>query len=308
MNRLQRAALLMVIAPLLVATAGTAVASDRGASRAPAVQGRATGDVVSTDCTSAAVFRATEFPRDPRVDNIWFPLRPGTNFVWSGTVVENSVTHRHQIVSTVTDLSKTIDGVHALILFERDLDNGQLQESELAFMAQDEQGRVWNLGEYPEEYADGKLEGAPSTWIAGIARARAGVGMLAKPRVGTTAYLQGFAPKVGFRDCAQVVRTEPKVCVPVQCYHHVLVIREWAPQEPEGGYQLKYYAPGVGNIKVGAIGGDSPEVLRLTKLTRLNTIDLSTIRKQVLAQDRRGYRVSPTVYGRTGAPTRLRCP
>jgi len=168
-------------------------------------------------------------------------------------------------------------------------------------LARDDQGRatIRAVRVTTQMHVDGKLDGAPSTWIAGIARATAGVGMLSKPRVGTAAYLQGFAPKVDFRDCAQVVQTDQRVCVPVHCYHHVLVTEEWAPLEPDGGHQLKYYAPGVGNIKVGAIGGTNPEVLQLSQLTRLNDKELAAVRGQVLAQDRRGYRVSPNVYGRT---------
>ena len=295
------ALLIALVTPLLIATAGRAGASDGDESNGHDSESHAPITVtVPADCSSAAVFQAKEFPRRPRVDNTFFPLRPGTNFVMSGTVVdEEGVTHQHDIVTTVTDLTKTINGVRSIIVFDRDLDNGELQESELAFMAQDKDNRVWNTGEYPEEYVDGKLDGAPSTWIAGIARATAGVGMLAKPRVGTAAYLQGFAPKVDFRDCAQVVQTDQRVCVPVHCYHHVLVTEEWAPLEPDGGHQLKYYAPGVGNIKVGAIGGTNPEVLQLSQLTRLNDKELAAIRGQVLAQDRRGYRVSPNVYGRT---------
>jgi len=123
--------------------------------------------------------------------------------------------------------------------------------------------------------------------------------MQAVPKVGTTAYLQAVAPKVDFRDCAQVVKTAQRVCVPVRCFDKVLVIDEWAPLDPEGGHQLKYYAPGVGNIKVGAVGGDTPEVLELTRRKPLSGKDLTTVRKHALAQDHRGYRVSPNVYGRT---------
>ena len=311
MNRkhIRLAMLMALVAPLLLATAGTALAQDGDQS-----SGHDSDDhpaitvTVPADCASAATFNAREFPRRPRVDNTFFPLVPGTNFVMSGTVVdEQNVTHQHDIVTTVTDLTKTINGVRSIIVFDRDLDNGELQESELAFMAQDEDKRVWNVGEYPEEYVDGKIDGAPSTWIAGIAGAKAGVGMLARPRVGTAAYLQGFAPKVDFRDCAQVVQTDQKVCVPVRCYHHVLVTEEWAPLDPDGGHQLKYYAPGVGNIKVGAIGGTNPEVLQLAKLTKLSNKELAAIRRQVLAQDRRGYKVNPNVYGRTPFATCLDC-
>jgi hypothetical protein len=74
---------------------------------------------------------------------------------------------------------------------------------------------VWNLGEYPEEYEHGRLRGAPDTWIAGLSRARAGVLMLADPRVGTPSYLQGWAPDIEFADRARVLRTGVRSCVPV---------------------------------------------------------------------------------------------
>jgi hypothetical protein len=296
------ATLIAFVTPLLVATAGSAVAAPIPES---AVRSAAATAPVPVDCTAAAPFKAKAFPYHPRVDNTWFPLVPGTNFVMEGTVVDDAgETHTHRIVTTVTDLTKLIDGVRSVIVFDRDFDNGELQESELAFMAQDKNSRVWNVGEYPEEYVHGKLDGAPSTWISGIARARAGVGMQPVPRVGTDAYLQGVAPKVDFRDCAQVVHTGRRVCVPVHCYDHVLVIEEWAPLDPAGGHQLKYYAPGVGNVQVGAVGGDTAEVLQLIELKKLNAKDMSAVRNAVLAQDRRGYAVSHDVYARTEPATR----
>lgn len=259
-------------------------------------------------CAPLTRFESDDFPRGAQVDNKWFPLTPGTNFVMKGTVVEDGVVHRHRIVTTVTDLTKVINGVRSIVVFERDYDDGRLQESELAFMAQDKDGRVWNVGEYPEEYADGQFEGAPSTWIAGIAGARAGVGMRAVPRLGSSAYLQGLARKVGFYDCAKVLKTGQRVCVPVHCYDNVLVIDEWAPPEPEGGHQRKYYAPGIGNIRVDAVGGVAREVLELAQLTKLSPKALTAVRSEALAQDRRGYRVSPKVYGRTPPAKRTLSP
>src|SRR5205085_8847383 len=142
---------------------------------------------------------------------------------------------------------------------------GVLQESELFFLAQREDGSVWTLGEYPEEYDNGELTGAPSTWISGTARARAGIAMLAQPKVGAPTYLQGLGPKVGFKDCATVFQTGQRTCVPTGCYDGVLVTDEFAPLEPEGGHQRKFYAPGVGVVRVGAAGGVDPEELKLTK-------------------------------------------
>jgi hypothetical protein len=199
-----------------------------------------------------------------------------------------------------------LNGITSLVVYERDYEDGVLQEAELAFVAQDERGVVWNVGEYPEEYSDGVLDGAPSTWIAGIHGARAGVSMLAKPSVGRRAYLQGLALSVDFRDCGKVVRLGGRLCVPVGCYHDVLTVDEWAPLEPDGGHQLKYYARGVGVIRVGAAGGINQEVLKLTSRTRLSRAALAAIDKRVLAQDRRGYRISKDVYRHTSR-ARLLC-
>jgi hypothetical protein len=166
-------------------------------------------------------------------------------------------------------------------------------------MAEDMTGRVWNVGEYPEEYTDGRLDGAPSTWISGIHGAEAGIGMPAHPRTGTAAYLQGIAPSVDFHDCAKVVRTQQHVCGPRGCYDHVLVIAEWDPLDPQGGTQLKYYAPHVGTVRVEALGGDAPENLHLTRATTLHGSALAEVDRRALLQDARGYRVSPDVYGHT---------
>src|SRR5690349_20975466 len=140
--------LIAAVVPLLIGTAGSAVGA---ATAVPGVRSAATTASVPADCSASARFDPRAFPNRPRVDNKWFPLVPGTNFVMQGTVVEGGVTHQHRIVTTVTDLTKVIDGVRSVIVFDRDYDNGELQESELAFMAQDKYRRVWNVGEYPEE-------------------------------------------------------------------------------------------------------------------------------------------------------------
>lgn len=50
------------------------------------------------------------------------------------------------------DLTKVIDGVRTIVLFDVDVQDGKVIESELFFVAQDRDGIVWTLGEYPEEY------------------------------------------------------------------------------------------------------------------------------------------------------------
>ena len=85
--------------------------------------------------------------------------------------MDNGVAVPHQVVFIVTDVTKEIDGVPAVVVWDRDFTNGQLLEEELTFEAQDAAGNVWNLGEYPEEHENGQFAGAPNAWLSGQANA-----------------------------------------------------------------------------------------------------------------------------------------
>jgi YVTN family beta-propeller protein len=63
--------------------------------------------------------------------------------------------------------TKVVGGVPTIVAWDRDFLKGKLQEQELALFAQDDRGNLWNFGEYPEEYENGKFAGAPDTWIRG---------------------------------------------------------------------------------------------------------------------------------------------
>jgi ketosteroid isomerase-like protein len=232
------------------------------------------------------------FSDSTNIDNEWSPLVPGTQFTYEGRSNRGEGRLPHRVVFTVTDLVKEIDGVETVVMWDRDYNAGKLLEGELAFFAQDDDGNVWNMGEYPEEYdEEGKFEGAPDTWIAGLEGAKAGILMRADPKVGTPSYRQGLAPKIEFADVAKVYRTGQRSCVPGRCYDDVLVTDETNPLEPADGHQLKYYAPDVGNIRAApGKGGKEREILVLVKVTRLPAGALFFVRKEALKLERRAYR------------------
>jgi hypothetical protein len=257
-------------------------------------------------CVAADAQQGGTFSHPFTIDNQWFPLGPGHQFILEGRANRGHGRLRHRVVFTVTDLTKVIDGVSTLVLWDRDYNAGTLEEAEITFHAQDDEGNVWNFGEYPEEYEHGKLTGAPDTWLAGTARARAGIIMLARPRPGTPSYLQGWAPAIEFADRARVYGTQRRDCVPLGCYGNVLVTDEWNPAEP-GAHQRKYYAPGVGNVRVGAAGEDSErETLVLVKVRHLSSGAMATVRAQALKLDRRAYRTRPDLYSHTRPAERMR--
>lgn len=243
-------------------------------------------------------FDGARFSTPATIDNRWLPLVPGTQFVLQGRANRGQGRRPHRVVFTVTDLTKVVDGVRTRVLWDRDDNGGRLLEGELAFHAQDDDGNVWNFGEYPEQYERGKLVGAPDTWIAGLAGARAGILMPARPRPRTASYLQGWAPAIHFADRARVARIGQRTCVPLRCYRNVLVTDEWNPSEP-GEHQLKSYAPGVGNIRVGAAGGREHEELVLVRVAHLRPKGLAEVRRQALRLERRAYTIRKDLYGLT---------
>jgi hypothetical protein len=265
----------------------------------PATPAAPSTGVVRKDTTETDYDR-TRFSHSTAITNKWFPLKPGTQFIYAGQINQDGERVEHRVVFTVTDLTKVIDGVRNVVLYDLDYNAGQLAEAELAFHAQDDDGNVWNMGEYPEEYEDGKFTGAPDTWIAGLSGARAGVIMRADPRVGTSSYLQGWAPAIDFNDTAKVLEAGRRTCGPTRCYDDVLVTDEWNPNEPDA-HQRKYYAPEVGNIRADFAGTEETEkeTLELVGLVHLDQGALERIRQGALKLDRRAYTSTKGLYRRT---------
>jgi hypothetical protein len=232
-------------------------------------------------------------------DNTWFPLVPGTQYVYDGVVEEDGETTAHRVIYTVTDMVKVIDGVLTRVIWDRDLDDGELAEEELAFQAQDADGTVWSLGEYPEEHGEDGEISAPATWLAGIAGAKPGILMQADPRVGTPQYRQGYAPRIEFDDRGTVSKTGVKNCVADTCYTDVVVVDETSATQPDDGHQLKYHAPGVGIIRIVADGGESQETLTLSRIYHLNDSARARANERVRALEDRAYDGLGANYAKT---------
>jgi hypothetical protein len=260
----------------------------------------------TTDTTTASIapdkvfedFDPANFKNPTTIDNPWLPLAPGTHWVYEGFTVEEEEEIPHRIEFTVTDLTKNIEGIQTVVVLILDFSNDQLVEKEIAFYAQDVDGNVWYLGEYPEEYEDGEFIDAP-TWISGIEDAKAGIKMMADPQLGTPSYFQGWAPTIDWSDYGQVDQIGQQTCVPVDCYEDVLVIAESSLQETDA-FQLKYYAREVGNVRVGWKGADATqEELELVEYLVLSPETLAEIRTMALDLEAHAYQVSPEVYGQT---------
>jgi hypothetical protein len=242
------------------------------------------------------VFDRNNFDRSTNVDNKWFPLQPGTQWIYKGFTQEDKKRVPVRVVQTVTDLTKVINGVRTVVVWDVDHKDGKVHESEIIFFAQDNDGNVWLLGELREVYDDAEFVGGRA-WIAGIDGSSAGIMMKADPRPGTPSYSQGYAPPpFNWSDRAKVEQAGQKACVPAGCYKDVLVIAESSKQEGPDAQQLKYYAPGVGYIRVGWRGKGEKlrETLELTEIVKLTPDALAKARAEALEIEKRAY-----LYGRT---------
>ena len=216
-------------------------------------------------CDVFTRFDPNNFINPTTIDNRWFPLIPGTQLILEGSADRGSGSRPHRVIFTVSDVTKVIKGVRTVVIWDRDLDDGELTEGELAFFAQDKDGNVWNFGEYPEEYQGWQKYGNPNTWITECRTGESGGTFAGNPLARKSAYMEGSSPNIEFLDCAKVFKMNQGVCVSGICYKDVIITDEWSPLDPESGHQLKYYAPGVGIVQVAAVEDPEAETLYSSK-------------------------------------------
>ncbi len=235
------------------------------------------------------------FDRSTNIDNEWFPLKPGTQYVYEGFTAEDGERIPHRVVFIVTDLTKVINGVRTVVIFDRDYRADLLEESELTFFAQDNDGNVWHLGQYTEVYNEKEFVGGRVWLVDNPEGARAGIMMQAEPRLGTPSYSEGYAPPpFNWTDRARVAELGQKTSVPFGSYADVLVTEEFNQEEPNA-FQLKFYARGVGNVRVGWRGADAnQEALELVDVVQLDPKALAGVRAEALELETRAY-----MYGQT---------
>jgi hypothetical protein len=187
----------------------------------------------------------------PRVDNAWFPLRPGSTLLYRGRKDGEPSRDRMRVLKQ----TRTILGVRATVVSDKLYLDGKLEERTRDWYAQDRRGNVWYLGEATAELRpDGSIKTREGSWQAGVDGARAGVFMPAHPHRGQTGIqemLEGEA-----EDRFRVLSRSASVRTPAAASRHALLIREWTPLEP-GVVDHKLYVRGIGTVLEETVkGGD----------------------------------------------------
>jgi hypothetical protein len=185
-----------------------------------------------------------------RVDNSWFPLRPGATYTYRG--VKDGQPSRD--VFTVTTATKTIQGIPCTVVRDRLYLRGRLRERTEDWYAQDKTGNVWYFGEATAELSsNGSVASTEGSWQSGVDGARAGIFMPAHPHPGQTGqqeYYKGHA-----EDHFRVLSLDADVDTPAVSSRHALLTREWTPLEP-GVVDHKLYVKGIGTVLEEAVKGD----------------------------------------------------
>jgi hypothetical protein len=174
------------------------------------------------------------------VDNPWFPLLPGTRWVYTG--VKDG--KRTRDVVTATHQTKTIEGVTCIAVRDRLYMRGHLEERTTDWYSQDSHGNVWYLGENTAELnAHGRVTSTEGTWQAGVHGAKAGIYIPGHPRLGQTdlqEFLKGHA-----EDHFKIIGLFDTVAPPGK--PRTLLTKEWTPLEP-GVIDHKMYVRGIGTV------------------------------------------------------------
>jgi hypothetical protein len=205
-------------------------------------------------------FDPKNFVRD--VDNRFFPLRPGTRYVYKGIEDGEQETN----VTIVTYDRKDILGVSAIVVFDRVFVQGELKEKTFDWYAQDKDGNVWYLGENTKEYENGQVVSTEGSWKAGRDGAKPGIIMLAHPHV-PDRYFQEFLAGEA-EDQARVVGLGIDLRVPYGSFDNCLKTVEWTRLEP-GVKESKVFCPGVGFVKAHSEEGPFTNLV-LTNITHVS--------------------------------------
>jgi hypothetical protein len=188
------------------------------------------------------------------VDNPWFPLKPGTRYVYTG--VRDGQPSRDVVV--VTHQTRTIEGVPCVVVQDRLYLRGRLAERTIDWYSQDRQGNVWYFGERTAELArSGRVTSTSGTWTAGVDGARPGIYMPANPRVGQSGRQEFYKGQA--EDHFKVIGSFSTVSP--SGAPNALLTEEWTPLEP-GTLDNKLYVRGIGTVLEQAVkGGDERNLL-----------------------------------------------
>jgi len=232
---------------------------------------------------------------DPTLDtNPYHPLKPGLQWVRGGTTEVGSRKVPHEIITTMTDVIRVIDGVPTIAMLDESTDSGEISQLSVDYLALDGDGNVWILGGYTEDYEGGEYTNTDGAFLGAGGGAKVGILSPAQVDASTPRWLIGAAPDE-VASVGEPVEVGVTECVAFGCFNDVRVVQEGNVGAPDN--ENKYYAPGVGvinNVPLDAsLHQDTFELLNFLELTPEGLAESS---QAVLDLEAHARVISPDVF------------
>jgi hypothetical protein len=274
--------------------------------------------------TAANAVREPDPPRfdpanfvDPTLStNPYHPTRPGLQWIRGGTTEIGFRKVPHQVISTMTDVIRIIDGVPCIAMLDESTDSGEISQIGFDYFALDQSGNVWLMGGYAEQYESGEFTSPETAWLGrtgGVhalhqssrSPRRTPITGILVPSVVTMDTPRWYISTSGDEDPsgAEPVSVGGRVSVAFGEFHNVAVILEGPLKAIDNEH--KYYAPGVGVVlnrpQDLSLHQDHFELVNFIKLSPEGLAEASAT---VLRLEEHARTTAPEVYGSAPAARR----
>ena len=257
------------------------------------------------------VVEPTRVPFDPAnfVDptlstNPYHPTRPGTQWIRAGTTEVGMRKVPHMVISTMTDVTRVIDGVPTVAMLDQSTDSAETAQVGFDYLALDKDGNVWIMGGYTEEFEGGEFTNVEGAFLGTETGGAPGILMPAVVTKETPRWYIGTPGPEESPSVAEPVEVGITTIVPFGTYDNVIAVREGSIGEIDN--EVKYYAPGVGVIlnepHLASIHQDSFELVNIVELTPEGLAEVSQV---VLDLEAHAREVAPEIYANAPVATRL---
>ncbi len=250
----------MNVRRIVVATAIAALSagcSNNGTDNASSSGPTSTPSATSSSPSPSGAYQVSIDPANftASVTNPWFPLVPGTTFIYEGVKEGKPL----RDVFEVTNRTTTIEGVPCVVVKDQGFLDGVLSERTSDYYTQDLEGNVWYFGEDTAELSpSGAVKNTEGTWHAGVDGAQPGIYIDADPTVGGTHRQEYYAGQA--EDQYLVLSLSASIKVPYGSFHDVVQTKEWTELEPHV-IDHKYYVKGVGEVAEESAAGPTERAL-----------------------------------------------
>jgi hypothetical protein len=193
-------------------------------------------------CVSAAACggepKASTTQFEVRDGHRYFPLEPGTEFVYRGKHGDR----QWDETATVGYDVRSISGIECRPVVELVYHDGELAERTTEWFATDARGNVWKYGEEAFEVQGGELVRSADSWLADESTVEPWIALPVRLLPGDTF----LGNRTGGTDSYQVVSIDAVAIVPAGPFAGCLTLLE-NPDDPEDT-DIILYAPGVGRV------------------------------------------------------------